>query len=517
MRRALVLLLAGLFACQDYRFNPVGKCLLQPGQARVSVEDISTADILFVIDDSGSMDPVQQDLASNFSAFIGQLVSTQATRVATGKEPIDFHIAVTSSSIFAAFGGTCSPAPSACLTSPPANQASACSASGAACVGIRDQYYDIGARSLPPNQLSCTPNGVSDPRDGDPYPSGDFLAPPGGQRVIHFDKNPCGTGTAADCWSSWSAGNAGHPISQLIARFQQNVKTGVCGSPVEQHLEAGRLAVKKALRLDGLSQPSDVLPGDWPHPKSKLIVAWVGNEDDCSNPESVSTTLLYSGTPGNDMCTQNPSKLTPVAEYAAFFAGLNRPFGAAFIRPGDAGCNCTSNSASCTGYSAGTRFKALRDAILAQGNSVVDASVCGSFAGPLQQIADLVKPPDRLTLPSAPASDVVTQLRVQDGDGTTAHVCVGPDPAQEWWFVDCPPAQPNPVTAGTSACILLRPGSACEPGPGQTLLAAYLGRVPVEGCTSAAGCAAALGGEASNWTCDGATATIRGTCLCAQP
>jgi len=516
MRRPLVLLLAGLFACQDYRFNPVGKCLLQPGQARVSVGDISTADILFVIDDSGSMDPIQTALASNFGAFIQQLVATQAARVAGGKEPIDFHIAVTSSSVFAAFGGTCSPATSTCVTSPTANLAKSCTV-GNPCIGLRDQYYDIGARSLPQNQLSCTPNGVSDPRDGDPYPSGDFLAPASGQRVVHFDKNPCGTGSAADCWSGWSAGNATHPISQLIARFQQNVKTGICGSPEEQHLEAARLAVKKALRLDGLSQPSDVQTSEWPHEKSKLVVVWVGNEDDCSNTKDVNTTLFYSGTPGDDMCTQNPSKLTPVAEYAAFFASLSRPFGAAFIRPGDAGCNCTGNSSSCTGYSAGTRFKGLRDAIVAQGNSVVDASVCGTFAGPLQQIADLVKPPDRLNLPSAPAADVVTQLRVQDAGGRTVHVCVGPDPAQEWWFVDCPPAQPNPVTAGTSACILLRPGSACEPGSGQTLLAAYLGRVPADGCASAADCATALGGQASNWTCDGATASIRGTCLCAQP
>jgi len=508
MRRTLVLLLAGLFACQDYRFNPVGKCLLQPGQARVPVDDISTADILFVIDDSGSMDPIQTALAQNFSSFISQLVATQAARVAGGKEAIDFHIAVTSSSIFVASAGTCGGAPAVCTTDPSANLASSCGAAGGACVGIRDQFYGIGPRSAPVNQLTCTPNGVSDPRDGDPYPSGNFLAAPGSPKVLHFNKSLG--------WASWGTASQDPALTQLVAQFGQNVRTGVCGSPEEQHLEAARLAVKKALRLDGLSQPSDVLPADWPHQKSKLVVVWVGNEDDCSNPKDTGTTVTYSGTPGNDMCTQNPSKLTPVAEYAAFFAGLGRPFGAAFIRPGDSGCNCTGGI-SCTGYSAGTRFKGLRDAIVAQGSSVVDASVCGSFAGPLQQIADLVKPPDRLTLPSAPASDVVTQLRVQGSDGKTAHVCVGPDPALEWWFVDCPPAVPNPVASGTSACILLRPGSACEPSAGQTLQAEYLGRVPAEGCASAAACATALGGEASSWICDGATATTPGSCLCARP
>lgn len=511
MRRALLLLLAGLLSCQDYRFNPVGKCLIQPGQARVSVEDISTADILFVIDDSGSMDPIQQALANNFGSFISQLVATQAARVAGGKEAIDFHIAVTSSSIFVANAGTCTGTPAACTTDPAANQASACGAAGSSCVGIRDQYYGIGSRGTPADQLTCTPNGASDPRDGDAYPSGDFLAAAGSPRVLHFAKS-------LD-WASWGTAAQDPALTQLVAQFQQNVRTGVCGSPEEQHLEAARLAVKKALRLDGLSQPADVQPSDWPHQKSKLVVVWVGNEDDCSNAKTTSTQVTYSGSPGSDMCTDHPERLTPVAEYAAFFASLGRPFGAAFIRPGDSGCNC-SGGLSCTGYSSGTRMKALRDLILAQGNRVVDASVCGSFAGPLQQIADLVKPPDRLTLPSAPASEVVTQLRVQGTDGRTVHVCVGPDTAQEWWFVDCNAVdgsgQPLPVT-GTSACIQLRAGSACEPGPGQTLQAEYLGRVPAAGCASQAECATALGGTAADWVCDGASGTTRGTCLCARP
>jgi len=516
MRRALVLLLAGLFACQDYRFNPVGKCLLQPGQARVSVDDISTADILFVIDDSGSMDPIQAALASNFGSFITQLVATQADRVAVDKEPIDFHIAVTTSSVFIAYGGRCT-AGLVCehsIPTVPAASLSTCAASNTSCVGVVDKYelYD-------PQAPVCVPGVASGP--GTAYPSGDFVAAPGNPKVLHFTKNPCVTGTAAQCWSGWTPSDTQHPISRLIAQFAQNVKVGSCGSGEEQHLEAARLALKKALRLEGLAQP-DVQPAEWPHEKSKMVVVFVGNEDDCSNPKDPARALAYSGVLGGDMCTADQAlpadqqRLYPVAEYAAFLSGLGRPFGAAFIRPGNSGCDCVAPS-QCTGYSAGNRFKGLRDAIVAQGNSVVDASVCGSFAGPLQQIADLVKPPDRLNLPSAPASDVVTQLRVVGAEGKTVHVCAGPDPAREWWFVDCPPAAPLPVAAGTSACILLRPGSACEPGAGQTLQAEYLGRVPAAGCIAASDCVAALRGSEQNWVCDGATATTRGTCLCAQP
>jgi len=512
MRRTLVLLLAGLFSCQDYRFNPIGKCLLQPGQARVSVENISTADILFVIDDSGSMDPIQARLATDFSSFITQLVATQAARVAAGKEPIDFHIAVTSSSIFIAYGGrctgtgslTCSNTDLSLQSLPPPSATSACTSSGQSCVGVVDHYdTDFG---------SCTRGVASGP--GAAYPSGDFLAATGNPRVLHFNKSLG--------WATWTTASPDPALTQLVAQFGQNVKVGSCGSGEEQHFEASRLAIKKALRLEG-SQPSDVLPSEWPHPNSKLVVVYVGNEDDCSNPKDPARALVYSGSPGADMCAADQAlpaaqqRLYPATQYASFLAGLGRPFGAAFIRPGDAGCNCTSGS--CTGYSPGTRFKALRDAISAQGSSVVDASVCGSFAGPLQQIADLVKPPDRLLLPSAPASDVVTQLRVQGADGKTSHVCVGPDPAEEWWFVDCNASPPTPLASGTSACIQLRPASPCEPAAGQTLQAEYLGRVPARGCTSASACATALGGADSDWVCDPPTATTSapGTCLCAQP
>src|SRR5690242_2314642 len=82
-------------ACQDYNFNPVGHCMVQPGTERVTLSNLSTADVLFVVDDSGSMGAEQTKLAQNFSRFISNLDSTNTARVAKGLEPIDFHIAVT--------------------------------------------------------------------------------------------------------------------------------------------------------------------------------------------------------------------------------------------------------------------------------------------------------------------------------------------------------------------------------------------------------------------------------------
>src|SRR5512145_2327692 len=96
---ALVLLL-GAAGCQDYNFNPVGHCLIQPGTERFTLSNLSTADVLFVVDESGSMLGEQGALATTFDAFIATLGSTTVARASAGLQPIDFHIAVPTSSVF---------------------------------------------------------------------------------------------------------------------------------------------------------------------------------------------------------------------------------------------------------------------------------------------------------------------------------------------------------------------------------------------------------------------------------
>jgi len=101
LRRSIVpIALFILAGCQDYNFNPVGKCVIQPGSERVTLASASTADVLFVIDDSFSMDPLQENLSRNFGAFISTLAQKQADRKNQGLEPFEFHIAITTSSIF---------------------------------------------------------------------------------------------------------------------------------------------------------------------------------------------------------------------------------------------------------------------------------------------------------------------------------------------------------------------------------------------------------------------------------
>ena len=101
LRRSFATLaLCALAGCQNYNFNPVGKCVIQPGSRRVEVGGAGTADVLFVVDDSGSMASEQASLARNFGSFVNALAQTQQQRAATGLQPFEFHIAITTSSIF---------------------------------------------------------------------------------------------------------------------------------------------------------------------------------------------------------------------------------------------------------------------------------------------------------------------------------------------------------------------------------------------------------------------------------
>ena len=100
VRRLALFTVLAAAGCQDYNFNPVGHCVVQPGAARVTLSDIKTADVLFVVDDSGSMQGEQQKLKDNFQTFITNLDSFNKARTAEGVDAIEFHIAVTTTSVF---------------------------------------------------------------------------------------------------------------------------------------------------------------------------------------------------------------------------------------------------------------------------------------------------------------------------------------------------------------------------------------------------------------------------------
>jgi hypothetical protein len=560
LRRAtFAVVLCTLAGCQDYNFNPVGKCIIQPGSARIELANAATADILFVVDDSGSMTAEQASLARNFGAFIDGVAQLQAARAQTGVEPFEFHIAVTTSSVFEAWQPTnppvCSNAPLTCdvqqthYNTP--HQAVACSTQGAACDELIQNYW---FQSTTPGQSFCPSASAGVGVPGAPYPAGDFVAASGNPRVLHFTKTLK--------WSTWGTASPDPAITALVQQFQANINVGTCGSGMEQHLEAGRLAVKKALQQGGLKQPANVDPKEWPHAGAKMVVVWVGDEDDCSNPADPTKSLAFTAAlsnPGNDVCTQDDAAAQPkkfkVSDYADFFAGLGRPFSAAFIystdpasckddgngnivcTPGTCTCQCPASCATCSGpnlppacvipsdcsgKSSGSRLHDLSAQLRAKQFATLDASVCdANFGQTLQRVAELVKPPPGLTLPTQPASSQVAVLRIESGDGSSSRFCAGPGPTLDWDFVDCKTG--NPAASGTTTnCITINHATGkCEANPGETYIAQYLGLVPqptaafpLGGCAKASDCTASLGGFDRDWTCTGEATATRGTCVC---
>ena len=557
------------------RINPVGKCIIQPGSASFQLGGLATADVLFVVDDSGSMQPEQARLAANFKAFIDSLAATQADRQNSGEEPFDFHIAITTSSIFESWKAipavTCGGTPALCDVkashySSQENQVACTEAEkGLACDDLLESYYFQTTNQNNINTYCATP-GLALP--GTSFPAGNFVAAQGNPLVLHFTKDLK--------WSTWGSATPDPALQTLVTQFQQNINVGSCGSGMEQHIEAGRLAVERALQMNGLKQPASVLPADWPHTGSKLVLVFVGDEDDCSNPNDPTQALAFdpanpsSSTPGADVCVAEQTsksvasqKLFNLDDYVSFFTSLSRPLGAAFVysaetgtgscaalpdgsgnvvcKPGTCTCQCPSTCTSCSPTAAqpecqipatcggkipfltgvdgpiGSRFSQLSQKLRAKGASTFEASVCDAdWSSTLAGIAELVKPPPGLTLPTQPAESQVTVLRIQSADGKTARYCTGPGGSADWQFIDCKSGAPSPSDGTTTTlCISINHAKGtCEANPGETYIAQYLGRVPAAGCTAASDCAANLGGKATDWQCYGQSSSSPGTCLC---
>jgi hypothetical protein len=704
---AAVIAAGWLAGCQDYHFSPVRYCLIQPGTERVTLSDISTADILFVVDDSGSMGGEQRKLQESFNAFVQNLQATNAARVSVRLEPIDFHIAITTTSVFlnaqttatcstgcggavgqqvccdavssrplqkartCAVAADCTPG-NQCLETcanhagektccaaagaQPEQVPVACATVGAACGKLTDRYVVTRAPRLcrtsggvtttcavgpdgtganpAPAGYGCRPdcNGLggisaccdavtknvwSDPTcdigvgvEGALYPRGDFVRKGTNPRVLHFDKSlfcaratepatggeVCACTRSADPLACNSPGGNGAAIPTLISQFKENIAVGTCGSGQEQGLEAARRAIEKALA--GTQKPeADGAQPAWPHPRavvaagerapSKLVVVFVGDEDDCSTPEDPTGGVIFTNS-GTDACEADGAlpadqqKRTRLAVYADHLASLGRPVAGAFIVSAtgspcvtaaecralcgadtcpancvDGGCRadiccdtaCTGNANVCTqaglcgGQGAGYRFVDFSKLLLGRGADTVVGSICNpgeravppaslpppflkpGFSSILERVAEVVKQPAGLQLPTQPAAAKLTLLRIAGPDGKTRKTCTGPAPAgttgaaldaYDWWFTGGDDTDRTPT--GPSRFIFLnRATRSCEANPGETDSADYLGLVPAAGCLTQADCQASLGGALADWTCDLSQGGARGSCLCGTP
>jgi hypothetical protein len=468
--------------------------------------------------------------------------------------------------------------------------------------GKLETHYDYQA----PACTSGTGLGIAPPVTGWPYPHGDFvgitnggLGGPGGggvnPRVLHFDKRLY---TSSDLRNQ-----QGFTRAQLETFFQQNVKVGVCGSGQEQGLQGARLALQKALA----GQQKDTYTFDyvasltstatagttfswnateriagnaasWPNGptgKSKLVLVFVGDEDDCASPEDPSGGVVILAEPNPDACTRDATdgtavggKQFAVSEFVNYFTSLNRPVGAAFIASArstasDKSCSGTScyagiccdqtcaggsicSDTTCGGQAPGTRFVEAARQLRDKGADVVVGSVCDpDFGTLLNEIADIVKPPETLTLPSVPAESRIAMLRIVRPNGDTRKICnpaLPPHPADgvtppqpptnytlqgaqntgaDWWFTaDAHAGAPYDPTGVATVAVpsqfvyinSLKGG--CLLNPGETWSLDYIGILPAGGCTDDADCTAKLGGQAGAFKCFVPPGLTRGTCTC---
>lgn len=701
---ALVLLAVAAAGCQDYHFIPAKGCLIQPGSEEVVLPRISSADVLFVVDDSNSMAGKQDKLAGAFDTFVASLNAYNDLRAANHLEPFDFHLAITTTSVFydqptsATCQATCGTSSNVCGTtytsgtgtttcspmriaktcpsgtgcgtgysckttcSGHAGEAICCDASGAnvqlttvsctspgaACGQINERYafdyepvtcsttvsnpcptspYDVctgtGATQACgsyPGSLCCAPQACTTSADcptgfacgaytsggstfsnicvstaygypaGTPqtklacvpgvgangalYPHGDFVGIGANPRVLHFDKSLYATPTSQPGYwepvvdaTTNGINHQGFHRADLAAYFKQNVHVGTCGSGEEQGLQGARLAVTKALAgrqydVVNASGQQVAAPGviaDWPHAGAKLVVVYVGDEDDCSSPADPVRGLILTGAPPVDSCQQDQSlpldqqKEYRVSDFVAELTGLGRPLGAAFIVSAtastcedaycapavcapDSSCLASYPANQCGGVAPGTRFIETGAELRGAGADVIDGSICnGDFGTILGRIAEIVKPPSSMTLPTQPASAEMTMLRITTTSGDTRKVCRGPalpplTAAQaaaagyDWWFMASgdPTASKDPSAASRYLWVNHATLN-CEPNPGEGYSADYLGVVPPGGCTSDAACTSALG-KGVEWTCYAGTdasgkcvvpsSSTPGTCLC---
>lgn len=174
----------GSFACQDYLFEQKFPEKVKEATIVRPAATPTPADILFVVDNSGSMADEQENLARNFNAFIEQIAGGSG----------DYQIGVVTTDTT---------------------------------LGMNDAGEQAGLlistfSGNPPNYLisldnqSCTNAGI---------PHGCFRGPDAAKRIISSTRIP----NAAD----------------QVTAFQNNVRVGSCGSGEEQGLRAIQLALEK--------------------------------------------------------------------------------------------------------------------------------------------------------------------------------------------------------------------------------------------------------------------------------
>lgn len=254
----------GLAGCPHQELAPLGPCTVSATAQRVEQEGLSAVDLLFVIDNSGSMASKQIKLAQELPRLVqvlttgdrdfGRDAPAGGARMFTPVSSL--HLGVVSTNM----GG---------LDEAPAMEAIV---GISACVGLGDDGLFL-------NSADVAVEGVTAAMDFEfpNYAAGDVVLPP--------DPN-CDGLPAQPAYQNYEAGKA-PSVDEVALSFSCISKLGVRGCPLEQQLEAMWKALAPSSDdsfLDGTSGHGDPKGENagFLRDESILAVMIVSDEDDCS-------------------------------------------------------------------------------------------------------------------------------------------------------------------------------------------------------------------------------------------
>jgi len=397
---ALVALLSGCGGCDQVPNSAITQC-----QAEVHIGSAAT-DILFVIDESGSMAEEQEALRVSLGGFVDELALS----------PNDFRIGVVTTSV-----STWDPSMPGEYTAGP----NACPGGGA-----------------------CTVT---------PYPKG---------AIVAIERDGTGAAIPGKLWwappDQWLGPRfLDHGSATLVPDFEGNVQLGTDGSGKEEPLRAARLALSDRI-TDGTN-------AGFLRSGARLAVVILTDEDDCSDSAGNLPPSASAGQAAcHDPTTKFDGSLDDLDDLVTFLQGPIAGEARDPIVAVIAGFDLDSLAATgCpTSYDSPTRLDSLL-AKIGPDNSFKDSICRADYSDTLDRLANLLVPqtlPLEGELPD-PRMLAVSVHKVL-GSATCPQGCTVPCPAvlAGSTGADAAPAVYTPGSGSTPATLTFQNECVLEPG-----------------------------------------------------
>jgi hypothetical protein len=274
-----------MLGCPGQELAPLSPCTVSAVTERVDQAGVSDVDLLFMIDNSGSMAPKQLKLAEQLPRLLSVLTSGDRCADLAGACPYDdnsmpkrnftavksLHLGVVTSNL----GG---------IDNIPPNSSE----------GIRS-CEGTGDEGKLQNSVTVAVNGLVAGRNQFPAPimEGDVLIPPDSDCEI----------SGIDTYQDYIAGESS--LDDVKAAFKCVSRVGALGCPFEQQLESAWKALAPSAKkgedfefLNGTKGQGDDYNEGFLRDEAILAIVLVTDEDDCAITEDGKPLFLPPGDPG---------------------------------------------------------------------------------------------------------------------------------------------------------------------------------------------------------------------------